>query len=115
MYRVWEVSQYLYSSHQIATSTTEVTVVIDKVDCKQSCYTSSCNEVGPCRSRYPGRMLSVVSAHTGEIGLLSGVGFSGSRLGTKGIVPKDNRVGKGCRGEKSESLHPVGVVGGDEV
>ena len=46
MYRVWEVSQYLYSSRQITTSTTEVTVAIDIVDCKQSCYTSSGTDVG---------------------------------------------------------------------
>ena len=53
---------------------------------------------------------------TGGVGLLSDVGFSDSGIGTKGTVPKDNRVGEGCRGEESESLHSdvVGVVVGAE-
>ena len=53
---------------------------------------------------------------TGGVRLLSDVGFSDSGIGTKGTVPKDNRVGEGCRGEESESLHSVlvGVVAGDE-
>ena len=53
---------------------------------------------------------------TGGVGLLSDVGFSDSGIGTKGTVPKDNRVGEGCRGEESQSPHSVvvGVVGGAE-